>query len=122
MVIFPTTPRCKAASAVGGAAVNVHKARCTAGRLFHSQTWQGRKARGCPFCPSEQLCECNSLETVCPDIAADFDTEKNGVSPAEVTSSAATKYSWLSDEPGAKKRSVAQRTHYRKRSNRLARP
>ena len=90
--------------------------------LPYSRTWQGRKARGCPFCASDQLCECNSLETVCPDIAADFDTEKNGVSPAEVISSAATKYSWLSDEPGAKKRSVAQRTHYRKRSNRLARP
>ena len=36
MVIFPTTPRCKAASAFGGAAVNVHKATCTAGRLFHT--------------------------------------------------------------------------------------
>ena len=34
--IFPTTPRCKAASEFGGAAVNVHKARCTAGRLFHT--------------------------------------------------------------------------------------
>jgi len=29
-----------------------------------------------------------------------------------VTSSAGTKYSWLSDEPGAKKRSVDQRTKY----------
>jgi len=52
------------------------------------------------------------LETVCPDIAADFDVEKNGVTAAEVTSSATTKYSWLSDEPGAKKRSVDQRTNY----------
>jgi len=33
------------------------------------------------------LCECNSLQTVCPDVAADFDIKKNGVSPAEVTSS-----------------------------------
>ncbi len=52
------------------------------------------------------------METVCPDIAADFDAEKNGVTAAEVTSSAGTKYSWLSDEPGAKKRSVNQRTNY----------
>jgi len=42
------------------------------------------------------------LETVCPDIAADFDVDKNGVTAAEVTSSAHTKYSWLSDEPGAR--------------------
>ena len=58
------------------------------------------------------------METVCPDIAADFDVEKNGVSAAEVTSSTRAKYSWLSDEPGAKKRSVNQRTTYtRKRFN-----
>ncbi|DBA90889.1 TPA: hypothetical protein ACH3X2_004259 [Trebouxia sp. C0005] len=97
---------------------------CVKGRV-HS--WRARassrtsihKARGCPFCAGHKVCECNSLETVCPDIAADFDTQKNGVSAAEVTSSATIKYSWLSDEPGAKKRSVTQRTCYtRKQVNR----
>ncbi len=86
-----------------------------------SRTSFGRPA-GCPCCVGLQLCECNSLQTVCPDIAADFDVEKNGVTAAEVTSSATTKYSWLSDEPGAKKRSVAQRTGYtRKQLNTDAR-
>jgi len=33
----------------------------------------GKNARGCPFCVGHKLCECNSLETVCPDVAADFD-------------------------------------------------
>ena len=37
---------------------------------------------------------------------------KNGVTAAEVTSSSSTEYSWLSDKPGAKKRSVNQRTKY----------
>ena len=63
----------------------------------------GSMLAGCPCCVGLKLCECNSLETVCPDIAADFDTQKNGVSPAEVTSSTNTKYSWLSDKPGAEK-------------------
>ncbi|DBA89156.1 TPA: hypothetical protein ACH3X1_016317 [Trebouxia sp. C0004] len=75
----------------------------------------GKRQSGCPYCASQELCECNSLETVCPDVAADFDVEKNGVSAAEVTSSTSTKYSWLSDEPGAKKRSVNQRTMYTRR-------
>ncbi len=67
------------------------------------------------------LCQCNSLESVCPDVAADFDIEKNGVSPAEVTSATVTKYSWLSDKPGAKMRSVAQRTLYtRKQVNTIS--
>ena len=38
-----------------------------------------KRARGCPCCVGHKLCECNSLETVSPDVAADFDTEKNGV-------------------------------------------
>ncbi|KAA6421106.1 MAG: hypothetical protein FRX49_09016 [Trebouxia sp. A1-2] len=70
----------------------------------------GSTLAGCPCCVGRKLCECNSLETVWPDIAADFDIKENGVNAAEVTSSTHTKYSWLSDEPGAKKRSVNQRT------------
>ncbi|DBA67608.1 TPA: hypothetical protein ACH3X2_001348 [Trebouxia sp. C0005] len=93
---------------------------CQKGKV-HS--WQARPVKrtslqdltGCPCCAGRKLCECNSLDTVCPVIAADFDVEKNGVSAAEVTSSASTKYSWLSDEPGAKKRYVQQRTAYAKR-------
>ena len=91
--------------------------KCPKGKV-HS--WQARPVNrtspkmptGCPCCAGRQLCECNCLESVCPDIAADFDVQKNGVTAAEVTSSAAAKYCWLSDEPGAKKRSVNQRTLY----------
>ena len=90
--------------------------KCPRGKV-HS--WQARASHrthkmsaGCPYCAGHQICECNSLETVCAAIAADFDVEKNGVSAAEVTSAATTKHSWLSDEPGAKKRSVNRRTNY----------
>jgi len=97
-----------------------HCKECSNGKV-HSwqaradQRTSGKRTTGCPFCDGKMLCECNSLETVCPDVAADFDSQKNGVSAAEVTSSASAKYSWLSDEPGAKKRSVRQRTQYGKR-------
>ncbi len=89
-----------------------HCRECPKGKL-HS--WQAsptkqtaKRARACPCCVGKMLCDCNSLETVCPDVAA----ENNGVSPAEVTSSTSSKYNWLSDEPGAEKRSVNQRTLY----------
>ena len=100
---------------------------CPKGRV-HS--WQARpagrtspkKPTGCPCCVGHQLCKCNTLQTVYPDIAADFDVEKNGVSAVEVTSSTSTKYSWLSDKPGANKRSVHQRiAHARKQANTAAR-
>ncbi len=103
-----------------------HCHECSKGKLHswqapaYSRSRQVKKPAGCPFCVGQKLCECNSLETVCPDVAADFDTERNGVSPAEVTSSASSKYSWLSDEPGAKKRSVAQRTMYTRKQRKTA--
>ncbi len=95
---------------------------CPTGKV-HS--WQARadlrtRGKGCPCCVGRKLCQRNSLETVCPDVAADFDITKNGVSPAEVTGSTHTKYNWLSDEPGAKKRSVAQRTSYTRKQCKTA--
>jgi len=98
---------------------------CPKGQMHSWQAWPsnrtGKRATGCPFCAGHMLCECNSLQTICFDVAADFDIEKNGVSAAEVTSSTHTKYSWLSDKPGAKKRSVNVRTwHARRMSSQLS--
>ena len=89
-----------------------HCCECPKSKVLSWQAWADDRTcgRGCPCCVGHKLCECNTLGTVCPDVAADFDITKNGISPAEVTRSTHTKYSWLSDEPGAKKRSVAQRT------------
>ncbi len=97
--------------------------RCHECPVGKEHSWQARpihrnsqkKATGCPFCVGRKVCGCNSLEAVCPEIAADFDIQRNGVSAAQVTSSTTTKYCWLSDEPGAKKRSVQQRTIRSKR-------
>ncbi|DBA66513.1 TPA: hypothetical protein ACH3X2_002483 [Trebouxia sp. C0005] len=99
---------------------------CPAGK---EHSWQAaaqdrnsdKKATGCPVGVGRKACDCNSLEAVCPEIAADFDTKKNGVSAAQVTSSTSTKFRWLSDEPGAKKRSVQQRTNRTKNVMRAAR-
>ncbi|DBA66521.1 TPA: hypothetical protein ACH3X2_002491 [Trebouxia sp. C0005] len=102
--------------------------RCHECPMGKEHSWQAhpknrnshKKASGCPFCVGRKVCDCNSLEAVCPEIAADFDTQRNGVSAAQVTSSTSTKFWWLSDEPGAKKRSVHRRTDRTKRAMRAA--
>ena len=91
---------------------------CPKGKLHSwqarpSQRTQYRRATGCPCCSGRSVCECNSLETVYPEVAADFDVEQNGLAPDQVTSSANNPtFSWLSDKPGAKNRSVNQRTRH----------
>ena len=101
--------------------------RCHKCPVGKEHSWQARpnhriseKATGCPFCVGRKVCDCNSLEAVCPEIAADFDVQKNGVSAAQVTSSSGTNYNWLLDEPGAKKRSVNRHTFCTKRKVRRA--
>ena len=77
-----------------------------------SDRTRGKRPTGCPYCAGQDVCECNSLQTVCPYIAADFDVQRNRVTPAQVTFSSVVRYSWLSDKPGATKRSPNRRTLY----------
>ena len=94
----------------------------------HKHSWQARPVkrtgnlpRGCPVCAGRKVCECNSLQTWHPDIAADFDVIANGLTPAEVTTSTHQKFRWRSDTLGAKLRSVAERTYNVRRLLKMAR-
>jgi len=40
--------------------------------------------RGCPYCAHKKACICNSLQSLYPALAAEFDTAKNGASPEQV--------------------------------------
>ena len=92
-----------------------HCLKCPKGKLHSWQARPGNRTKdraplGCPFCSGHAVCACNSLQSVYPGVAADFDVEKNGVTPDQVTSSSSQLCSWLSDKPGVKKRTVNQRT------------
>ena len=39
------------------------------------------KTRGCPYCMNKKPCKCNSLQTRCPDIAAEWDYSINVKTP-----------------------------------------
>ena len=80
----------------------------------------GRLQSSCSFCAGKRVCACNSLQTLHPDIAADFDTAANLTTADEVTASATAKYRWLSDPPGAPLRSVDLRTRHAQAKYRLA--
>ncbi len=114
-----TTHPYKATNAFGGVVMHVQRARCTAGKLGPAT----EPARGQQGALSVQgICFVNA--TLCKPfvlMSLLILTLKRMVSAAEVTSSTHTKYSWLSDKPGAKKRSVNVRTwHARRMSSQLS--
>ena len=39
---------------------------------------------GCPYCSSRLACICNSLQSLYPAVAADWDTARNGVGPDQI--------------------------------------
>ena len=48
------------------------------------------RGHGCPYCSSRKACICNSLQSLYPALAAEYDTARNGISPDQVLSRSAT--------------------------------
>ncbi len=55
--------------------------------------------RGCPYCANKKACICNSLQTLYPELAAEYDTARNGVGPEQVLS-ASDKVAFWNDASG----------------------
>ena len=72
-----------------------------------------RSGTGCSTCAGRQACVCNSLETLFPAIAAEFDEDKNGFAPAEVVARSHKQVWWRNAKRGSWRQSVNSRTDRR---------
>ena len=50
--------------------------------------------RGCPYCASKKACICNSLQSLYPALAAEYDSAKNGAGPEQVLPRSNKKACW----------------------------
>ncbi|KAL3143756.1 hypothetical protein ABBQ32_003588 [Trebouxia sp. C0010 RCD-2024] len=71
------------------------------------------KACGCPLCAGKQACVCNSLQSLFPSVAAEFDVCKNGFAPSEITPKSDKKVWWRNAKRGSWRQRVLQRTDRR---------
>ncbi|KAL3143855.1 hypothetical protein ABBQ32_003677 [Trebouxia sp. C0010 RCD-2024] len=71
---------------------------------------------GCAVCGGKQACVCNSLESLFPSLAAEFDVEKTGFAPSEVTAGSGTEVWWRNAKCGSWRQSVDIRTQNLTRS------
>jgi len=51
-------------------------------------------SRGCPYCASKKACICNSLQSLYPALAAEYDSAKNGDGPEQVLRGSQKKAFW----------------------------
>ncbi|KAL3143782.1 hypothetical protein ABBQ32_003611 [Trebouxia sp. C0010 RCD-2024] len=68
---------------------------------------------GCAVCAGKQACVCNSLESLVPSVAAEFDVDKNDFAPSEVTAQSHKEVWWRNAERGSWRQTISSRTYYR---------
>ena len=67
---------------------------------------------GCAICAGQQACVCNSLDSLDPSVAAEFDVDKNGFAPSEITAGSDKKVWWRNAKRGSWRQTVNSRTVY----------
>ena len=56
---------------------------------------------GCAACAGQQACVCNSVESLFLSVAAEFDVEKNGFGPSDITARSKKKVWWRNARQGS---------------------
>ncbi|DBA66761.1 TPA: hypothetical protein ACH3X2_001908 [Trebouxia sp. C0005] len=75
---------------------------------------------GCPCCASKKACVCNSLQSLYPALAAEYDTAKNGVGPEQVLPRSAKMAFWKDATGHSWEQSPYQRTAPDKHRRKIA--
>ena len=76
-----------------------------------------RNKTGCPFCAGRDACKCNSLLSLRPDIAAEWDHGKNQGQPSDLTASSHRLTWWFSPQRGSWQQPIHARTDKRLKRN-----
>ena len=78
---------------------------CNKCREQQAHTWRARvydvfRGSGCPYCSSQKVCKCNSLQTLQPDLAAEWCYALNEGTPADYTAKSHMDVWWEDDKRG----------------------
>ena len=89
--------------------------KCPLGRTHRWSTspnarqFTGRHV-GCPCCAGRKACKCNCLQTLYPEIAAEWDHSKNSTTPLDHTASSTMIAWWTNSKHGSWQQSIDART------------
>ncbi|KAA6421754.1 MAG: hypothetical protein FRX49_08365 [Trebouxia sp. A1-2] len=88
--------------------------KCPKGQLHRYQMPRNSRTSGhragCPYCAGKQACKCNSLETHYPMISREWDSAKNDLTPAQVTSRSGQVVWWVNAVRGSWTQAIDDRT------------
>ena len=67
-------------------------------------------SRGCPVCNGKKACKCNSLQTLHPDVAAEWDHQKNNTTPDDHPAFCSKEVWWIYHKQGSWQQSLKGRS------------
>ena len=74
-----------------------HRWQATISNVYTSML---RGTSGCPCCEGRTACKCNSLQSLFPEVAAEWDYERNTGTPAEYAAQSTNKVWWYNHRRG----------------------
>ena len=87
------------------------EASCQKGHSWNQSDASRKAGQGCPYCANQKiLIGFNDLESQFPEIADQWDQERNQVSPTEVTRKSTKKAFWLCDKGHSWEAQISSRT------------
>ena len=79
---------------------------CQPNQCFHRST-------GCPYCSCWKACQCNCLQTQCPDVAAEWDHVRNQRTSSDYVPGSKTLVWWKApDRPSGQRTIIIRTTHH----------
>ena len=77
---------------------------------WHAKIYNVYYGSGCPCCCGRQACVCNSLQALYPDVAAEWDHDKNEGTPSDYTAQSNKKVWWVNKCRGEFQAFISKRT------------
>ena len=84
-----------------------HRWQAVIGDMYRTML---RGTQGCPCCQGMQACKCNSLQSLFPEVAAEWDYERNQGTPADYSAHSSVKVWWYNSHRGHFKVRITERT------------
>ena len=78
-------------------------AKCPKGapHRWHARVKDMFTGSGCPCCTGHQICKCNSLQSLHPELAAEWDYNRNQGTPADYSAGSGKKVWWCNNQRGS---------------------
>ena len=76
----------------------------------HRRNLRASHPSGCPYCSGQKVCECNCLQTLYPQVAAEWDFIRNRTTPADHPASSRHVAWWLKSQRGRWQQEISART------------